>query len=56
MKQTTIEQEMVTITLSEYERLTEAYEWLGYLEAAGVDNWPGMEEAHRMKKEDEREQ
>lgn len=35
----------VTITAEEHERLLEAELWLSALEAAGVDNWDGYEEA-----------
>ena len=45
-------QEMVTITKREYERLMKRDDWLGYLEAAGVDNWQGIEEAIRMRNEE----
>jgi len=46
-------EEMVTITKAEYERLCERDEWLSCLEAAGVDNWEGMEEAIRIRREEE---
>ena len=32
-------EEMVSITKSEYERLLDRENFLGYLEACGVDNW-----------------
>ena len=38
----------VTITLDEYEQLQAAYEWLGYLEAAGVNNWEGIDYAGEL--------
>ena len=43
--------EMVTITKKEYEELLEAQEFLDCLEGAGVDNWPGYDEAIEMFKE-----
>jgi hypothetical protein len=46
--------ETVRITLSEYERLLERDEWLGYLEAGGVDNWQGIEFAVELRNEDRR--
>lgn len=30
-------------------------EWLGYLESAGVDNWPGYSHAHDLRREARRE-
>lgn len=45
--------ETVTIKKSEYERLLKDSDWLSCLEAAGVDNWEGMEEAIRIRNEDE---
>ena len=38
----------VTITKAEYEQLKRDSEWLGCLEAAGVDNWDGYDEAREM--------
>jgi len=35
----------ITITLEEYNRLVEDSEFLNALEAAGVDNWEGYDEA-----------
>ena len=35
--------EMVTITKIEYDDLKADSEWLGCLEAAGVDNWSGYD-------------
>ena len=43
--------ETVTISRAEYERLQERDDWLGWLEAAGVDNWDGMDEAIAMRQE-----
>ena len=42
---------MVSITQAEYDRLVERDDWLGWLEAAGVDNWQGMDEAISMRNE-----
>lgn len=38
-------EETVTITKSEYERLKYDSELLGCLEACGVDNWHGWDDA-----------
>lgn len=35
----------VTITRKEYDGLLKDSEWLGCLEAAGVDNWQGYDDA-----------
>lgn len=43
---------MVTIEQRRYEQLIEKEEWLGCLEAAGVDNWQGIDEACRISRED----
>ena len=40
--------EMVTIPKDEYERLLKSVEWLECLEAAGVDNWSGFDEARAI--------
>ena len=40
--------EMVTIPKAEYERLLKSVEWLECLEAAGVDNWSGLDEARAI--------
>jgi chemosensory pili system protein ChpA (sensor histidine kinase/response regulator) len=45
--------EMVTIPKAEYERLLERDEWLSCLEAAGVDNWQGIDEAIQIRKEEQ---
>jgi hypothetical protein len=42
---------MVTVTKTEYERLLARDFWLGCLEEAGVDNWQGIDEAYRIKRE-----
>ena len=49
-------EETVTISLSEYRRLQERDDWLYWLEAAGVDNWDGMDEAITMRREFENNQ
>lgn len=38
----------VELTISEYEQLLSDSQWLSYLEAAGVDNWQGFDEARKM--------
>lgn len=35
----------VTISITEYEELQEAYDFLMALQMAGVDNWDGYDEA-----------
>lgn len=42
-------EETVTISKLEYEQLLKDQEWLQYLEAAGVDNWAGFEEAQDIR-------
>jgi hypothetical protein len=44
---------MITITQKEYDQLCKDSDWLGYLQAAGVDNWDGIDEAIAMRREDE---
>lgn len=46
-------EEMVTITKTEYEKLIENSKWLSCLEAAGVDNWDGYDFALEIKGENE---
>lgn len=41
-------EETVTISKSEYEKLLEDSIWLSYLNAAGVDNWQGIDTAQEM--------
>lgn len=41
-------EETVTITKAEYERLRSDSELLGCLEACGVDNWCGWDDAMEM--------
>lgn len=43
--------EKVTITRAEYESLLTRSRWLECLEAAGVDNWEGIDEALRINRE-----
>jgi hypothetical protein len=47
-----MEQEMVTITKAEYERLLESEAFLECLEAVGVDNWVGYDDAREMMEEE----
>jgi len=44
-------EQMITITRAEYDRLCEDADWLMWLEAAGVDNWVGFDEARNMRDE-----
>lgn len=46
-------QETVTITKAEYERLLKDSDFLGCLEACGVDNWCGYSDAWEMFDEEE---
>lgn len=46
-------EEMVTITKARYDRLLDRDDWLDCLEAAGVDNWDGYDEAGRIYRETE---
>jgi hypothetical protein len=46
-------EDMVTIPREEYERLLARARWLDCLEAAGVDNWQGIDEALRINRERE---
>jgi hypothetical protein len=48
-----IEDLPVVITRQEYERLERRDKWLGYLEAAGVDNWEGIGEAILLRRQNE---
>lgn len=43
-----MEQETVTITKSEYDRMEQRLMWLDALDAAGVDNWGGYDEARSI--------
>lgn len=42
---------LITIPEVEYDQLCKDAEWLSYLEAAGVDNWDGIDEAINLRKE-----
>lgn len=42
-----------TITVQEYNQLLADSAWLSDLEAAGVDNWQGIEEAYSLRTERE---
>lgn len=43
--------ETVTISLKDYERLVKQADWLGWLEAAGVDNTSAWDYAHELREE-----
>ncbi len=45
--------ESVTISKREYDRLVKDSEWLALLEAAGVDNWQGIDYAYELKQKAE---
>lgn len=45
---TTMAIETVTIDVREYQRLLKRDEWLECLEAAGVDNWSGYDDAREI--------
>jgi len=49
-------EEMVTISKSEYESLLEDSLWLSALEAAGVDNWQGYDSAREIYEEMQEEE
>ncbi len=40
--------ETVTIPKAEYDKLLEDQEWLECLNAAGVDNWDGIDYAYEL--------
>jgi hypothetical protein len=44
---------MIEIPIEEYEQLMKDSDWLGYLEAAGVDNWEGFGYAIEAREEAE---
>lgn len=44
-------EETITISLKEYNSLCERNDWLNCLEAAGVDNWCGWDEAINIRDE-----
>lgn len=39
---------MISISEEEYNKMLDRLMWLDALEAAGVDNWEGFEEAQRI--------
>lgn len=45
-------EEWITITKQHYDRLVASSDWLECLEAAGVDNWQGYDEAVRIYNEE----
>lgn len=47
--------ECVSITEEEYEELRRDQKWLRYLEAAGIDNWEGYDEAMSALRNDDEE-
>ena len=46
-------EETVVISKKEYEMLLRAADWLGCLEAAGVDNWQGYDYAIELRDQEE---
>lgn len=46
-------EEMITIPKKKYDDMVERLEFLGCLEAAGVDNWEGFDYAYQMMEEKE---
>lgn len=46
------EPETITVSKAEFDRLVKRDAWLGALEAAGVDNWPGYSEAREYLEEE----
>ena len=45
--------EQVTISKEEYEKMQDKLHWLSCIEAAGVDNWDGYDEAREMFKSEQ---
>jgi hypothetical protein len=43
--------DMVQISRKELRQLRRDSEWLGWLEDAGVDNWPGIDDARESQRE-----
>ncbi len=43
-----MESKTITISIEEYDSLVEDRDFLDCLEACGVDNWEGYEEARKM--------
>ncbi len=48
-----MDEETITISRKLFDQLVKDQEWLGCLEAAGVDNWPGIDEAWRIYREED---
>ena len=46
---------IVLMDAKELAALKRDSEWLGYLESAGVDNWPGIDYARELRRNDRRE-
>lgn len=46
-------QDLVSISREEYNKLLKRDDWLGCLEAAGVDSWDGVDEAIDIKNSEE---
>ena len=46
-----MDKETVTISKAEYERLLKDSRWLACLDAAGVDNWEGIDTAFDIQEE-----
>ena len=44
-------EETITISKAEYNEMQERIFWLECLEAAGVDNWQGIEKAYIIQEE-----
>ena len=55
MSDRTITEETITIEKSEYLQLLKDSRWLECLNAAGVDNWQGIDVAQEMWREDEQD-
>ena len=47
-------EETITIPKTEYEQLKAQSDWLGYLVAAGVDNWQGIDFAYELRAQEEK--
>jgi len=45
--------QQILVDRQEFEQLRRDAEWLRYLEAAGVDNWDGIEYAQKLRRDDE---
>lgn len=44
-------EDTIVISVSEYEQLRKDSDWLACLEAAGVDNWQGIDQAIDLQNE-----